>query len=541
MKTEKPLEAPAAPPEVSAAPNTSGNRFFQLHRRALAIFIFALLWFGIFAPLGIDPHHDGVMIKPAVDVAGGAMIFRDTFSQYGALSTWIQAAAVKIFGAELLVIKLLSVLFYAGSIVLIDRIWRRFLTPAFAWINLILCFGLAPELIVTFHPWSSIYALFFMLLATELLLDFLESEKSGPLFAAGVAAAAAFLCRHPCGVITIAAGTASLLLLCARPDKLHRVPGALAIYLGGVAALILPFAVLLTATGSWHDYIQQCVIYVAGFVHERGGGGFDFQKLSNSLFPIGSLFGLLDIFFSLLPLIVITMLLLSVRSIIHRRDTSLRRQLLAAVLLLGIGSWHQYYPVPCVRHVYWAALPMFGAYVLLMQMIRQLRWRPPARWALLLAAALLITPPVVIRLVAGALRLNGATARVYVSIPGIRGMLLFPSEAAAMEAISSAFNRQPAELRERGLFNHTNDGLFSIIARDAGYPRPMFVNWERGVYPDYPERARDFVAAKRPVVLTTEPGDQLPFPGYFNDLEFVWNEKRFRMLIPEEFAPAVRR
>ena len=243
----------------------------------------------------------------------------------------------------------------------------------------------------------------------------------------------------------------------------------------------------------------------------------------------------------LLPLIVITMLLLSVRSIIHRRDTSLRRQLLAAVLLLGIGSWHQYYPVPCVRHVYWAALPMFGAYVLLMQMIRQLRWRPPARWALLLAAALLITPPVVIRLVAGALRLNGATARVYVSIPGIRGMLLFPSEAAAVEAISSAFNRQPAELRERGLFNHTNDGLFSIIARDAGYPRPMFVNWERGVYPDYPERARDFVAAKRPVVLTTEPGDQLPFPGYFNDLEFVWNEKRFRMLIPEEFAPAVRR
>lgn len=36
--------------------------------------------FGPFARLDVDAHHDGAMLKPALDVLAGQVLFRDTFS-----------------------------------------------------------------------------------------------------------------------------------------------------------------------------------------------------------------------------------------------------------------------------------------------------------------------------------------------------------------------------------------------------------------------------------------------------------------------------
>ena len=49
---------------------------------------------GYFAHLDPDWHHDGILFKPAVDVASGKSLFRETFTQYGALTTYLQGAAV---------------------------------------------------------------------------------------------------------------------------------------------------------------------------------------------------------------------------------------------------------------------------------------------------------------------------------------------------------------------------------------------------------------------------------------------------------------
>ena len=69
---------------------------------------------------------------------------------------------------------------------------------------------LCPFYLVPFHPWSSVYALFFMLLGLEGQLQFLEKGKSIWLWTAGIAAAAAFLCRTPCGIVAYAAGVVLL-------------------------------------------------------------------------------------------------------------------------------------------------------------------------------------------------------------------------------------------------------------------------------------------------------------------------------------------
>ena len=51
------------------------------------------LYFGLY---GCDPHHDGVMFEAALKVAHGAVLFRDTFTQYGALAVCYDALFIKL-------------------------------------------------------------------------------------------------------------------------------------------------------------------------------------------------------------------------------------------------------------------------------------------------------------------------------------------------------------------------------------------------------------------------------------------------------------
>ena len=94
-----------------------------LDRNRWLLFLITLILFTPFAFLSVDLHHAGVMLKPAMDVADGMVIFRDSFNQYGFLTSFIQAVAVKLFGGEVLVINLLMTqsvytLYYAPVLLL---------------------------------------------------------------------------------------------------------------------------------------------------------------------------------------------------------------------------------------------------------------------------------------------------------------------------------------------------------------------------------------------------------------------------------------
>jgi hypothetical protein len=68
-----------------------------------------------FASIGIDSHHDGIMLKPAMDILSNQILFRESFTQYGALTTYIQSLFLGVFGATLKVLKLSTVCMYALS------------------------------------------------------------------------------------------------------------------------------------------------------------------------------------------------------------------------------------------------------------------------------------------------------------------------------------------------------------------------------------------------------------------------------------------
>ena len=484
------------------------NRFLSFSKSrenwiGTGIFLFTVLWFGIFALLRIDLHHDAVMLKPAIDVAAGKVIFRDTFCQYGALAIWIQALAVKLFGGDLAVIQLLTVLFYGGCAVVSDKIFRRFLTFPFRAINLVMFWGLAPFYFVPMHPWSSVYALFFMLLNAEFMLRFLDDGAERSLWLSGGFAGLAFLARHPCGVVYFSGLAVLIVMAFCERGKLRKA----AVYSAGFAAVLAVFALYLTLVGAWSDYLRQCFGYVIGFAVERGGN-LQWGEIAKRFFPLDEVMWLIDTVYSVLPLLCLGWVWAAVR---HIRDVSDAERIARLKYLLlgltGLVSWHQYYPVPCLRHLYWAAIPMFGVLALTLQKL----WcagnlRMLKRFAALLLAVIALMP-VGVRLCCGAFPLLKSLPAFHrvTHLPGLRNMLLSQKELNAIEPIWRIYNVLPPEIKSRGVFNYSPDAVFSVMLPETGFRHQMFVNWGGGVYPDYPEKALAYIQSARPAVLSQQP------------------------------------
>lgn len=511
--------------ENSLADKSSRKKIF----RDLLLFAVTVICFGTMARFGFDAHHDGVMLGAAAAVAEGKLMFKEVFCQYGPLAVWIQSIPVKLFGAEDLVIKSTTVFFYGLIAVLGTRIWERFLEKPFLWIWYVCFFTLCPFYLVPFHPWSSVYALFFMLLGLEGQLRFLENGKKEWLWGAGSCAAAAFLCRTPCGIVAFAAGFA-VLLLRGIAERDRRSFSALWSYSGGAGAACILFALYLTWAGAWGDYLRQCFSFIFGFVVKRGGN-WSWTAFADSMFPLTGASGYGNSFFALLPLLTIGAFLLCFRPFFYGKWDTLKKNLpLLSVLLLALGSWHQYFPVPCVRHLWWGGLPAFGVCALAAQGIWHLGRPLKMRLFLLLLLLLPLGYCSGFRISVLFRYFEKLPQRVTASTPGIRSLWVFPSENAIFTQLRSIFDSLPLEIRHRGVLNHTPDGLYSaVFPSPRGFRHPMFVNWGSDVYGNYNEAVLKLIREKKCAVFSTE---FVEIPGYFTAFSFKHFEKEFRLFVP---------
>lgn len=148
-------------------------------RLAFSVFFFILTFLvaAYYSVFDVDPHHDGAIFKPALDVSMGVMLYRDTFSQYGALFTLLTAAGLKIFGPYLLVLRLMAAFFYGLVAVMLWLLGERLLPRWLTSLVVLLWIGVAGYIGGWFLAWSSIYALFFQLAAVYFLLRQPEYKK----------------------------------------------------------------------------------------------------------------------------------------------------------------------------------------------------------------------------------------------------------------------------------------------------------------------------------------------------------------------------
>ena len=484
------------------------SRIFSICRRSV-IFILTFAWFGVFAPMGLDFHHDGVVFIPALRVAAGEVVFRDVFCQYGLLSPLLQGFAAWIGGGELLFVKYFSVLFYAGIAVVLDLVWEPLLSARWRNVIFLMFLGLMPDTIVTFHAWSSIFALFFSLLSLWMMLKHLAGKGWWTLFLCGIFAGLTFLSRHPVGVVTVVAMAGALfvevMLKYPAKERFMKFLKTSSLSVGTALLVIAAAAIYLICNNAWDDFVLQCYTNVSKFVHERSDGS-SWGYLSESLFPFITDAVFFDSIFAVLPLTAMAWLLIAVRRAVRNKGESEKDYMLCAVSIFALGAWHQYYPVPCVRHLFWGGVPFFGLWVL---SVKELWAVDSTRriWCRI-AAVLLIVHAVYcsyFRLFSAWQRLETSVNRRQLDIPGIRGMKLTRAEYAMLTGVLSTIEQLPEDIRRRGVLNYTAEGLWSVILPPTRFSHVQFLWLKDALYPDFEEKHIQYIRMFKPVVLHSKP------------------------------------
>ncbi len=537
------------------------RRFRSLLRRVVGRspdrhFPWAAVVFAVFAaaylPLarfGVDPHHDGLMLKPALVVAEGGVIHRDVFSQYGPMASWVHALWVVVLGPTLWAIRTGTALMLVTAATFFFVAWRRAFGQGVALVAISCAFLLTPHFSpeIPPNPWSADVAfLFLSLLALVLTTNWRPPfSPSWGSFIAGTLVGATLLTRLNLGV--------SLAILFGLRELLKRRFGYLAYLVAGFTAVVGFAALWLGFAGALDEWWLQSVemprswlVNVVGFsggFHIRHqvfavaipsaavvlmtvtavGGGLE-RTVEGRNLSLRTLFAVVittvvvvyHVGWSLpgwnrwdVSWVVIVLTIAATPFALGwgrdgngispgSADPDGRSWLCESMWLVGLAAFVQIYPVAGPRYLWWAAVPALGPIVHLLQ-----RFTLPGRRRTLVGVlAIVVLVPI------AAQQAWRTVHKERVSVPGVpvlEHMLMDKDLSTAL-----VFNLEAAQAyidREGNppVLNLCADGLYSALSMDHSSPDPYFVFWP------FPEGAIDdevrgrFIEDRRPLLWWCPP------------------------------------
>lgn len=488
--------------------------------------VLTLLVFLPFARLGVDAHHDGILLKPALDVASGQVLFRDTFSQYGALVTWAHAAALVLFGKTLLTLKVFTVVCYAIAAFFFTRVAEHYLPRAWVGMSLLLWIVFAPFYAPgwTLLPWASVPALVGQGIALWALLQAPATPTRRYAVVAGIAAAATLWMRLPVGILL---SIAVLMALAYR-----RTFSALVASFSAMVLVHLLLIGILVTSGSYEAWIQQTIEWPARWA---GEAGFDFRRIWHNLlvYESGSfrasrvkLYRVLSVgvfaFALLYPLrarrprlwvsVVATLgvwivepqffktlegwaVLIPVVVLVTTLNEMIRGRAYALVAggIVATASWAQYYPIDCPRHLYWGLGPALGVFLALgARDFMQKR---------LVGLALLLAPLAIDQGFDAMIRFTTTDTPLRASV--LRGLLELPDEAARLNQIDAHVKKGLERNPNAPFITDGGDALYAtFVSNTKNYDR-LTVEWG-GLQAESPEQLWNkkaaFIREHRPII-----------------------------------------
>ena len=469
----------------------------------IGLFIFTYFITSTFARLGSDTTSDGIMMKPALDVSQGLVLFKETFTQYGALVTILQAAAIKIFGPYLMTIRLQTAFFYGLSSVLLWLIWKRFSPKLLVILSIVTWQFLAPYFIWPFVPWSSVYSLFFQLLTIYILILFFEKRKLYWLFMAGMWTALTFWCRQPVGVF-LAFFTSITLVYLAILGK-FKFRHIFLYYLGGILLSLLFFGYFII-NNAMRDWFLQSI--AQGFYWNRYYGGS--SKLLSTLFT-GS-FNFISVWI-FIPMTTIMVLLLVLFRRYAPKIIVLEENAFTAMLICtftGLGSWFQYYPINCIRHVYWGSTPMVGVSIFFLWSIATYLARKINGANIWIALtffaifwAVFFWKDVSSRFYMGENRL--ATNTVSIPNPNVfKDVLFTEQESRFYNVISNILNYYLEKHPGKKFITIGSDAMQVTFSDRSENFDPLYINWywfHSHIYPNHQARLKKYIEENQPLIM----------------------------------------
>ncbi|MBO5990890.1 MAG: hypothetical protein J6R00_04500 [Lentisphaeria bacterium] len=181
-----------------------------------------------------------------------------------------------------------------------------------------------------------------------------------------------------------------------------------------------------------------------------------------------------------------------------------------------------------MRHLYWASVPMMGVFV---YAVKELIQKGGVRGRVLAAVLFIILLfPVSFRTYFACRRIKGISSRETADIPGVRGLYLFRHEKQLCTIFHTLGKELPPKVAARGVFNHTPDGIWSVMLPDCGWRHPLFCRVAETAYPEYDREAFRFCLDKKPVVISTT---WQSLPGYALVQPLICNGVTYFVLFPE--------
>ena len=464
--------------------------------QVLFIFLLTVCIAGYFSNLGVDPHHDGIMLKPASDIARGQMLFRDTFNQYGALATILQSWALTVFGHYLIVINLLTVFFYGLIAVMLWLIWSLFLPEFLTTTACLIWLFLAPyhHPDTYFLPWSSVYALFFQLVTLYTLLRFLQTKKRPWQIIAGISTALTFWSRQPVGFLLFGSIIFYFLILRFKKYKIPSIKPFFVVYIG----VHVVFFIWLFTNNAFIDWVQQ-TIFIPGVWATTGH-----DTISSFFFILGNLFAKSDSPISIWTLMPLAIIYLGYINVIKQKLDN-KHVLIFLAVCINLASWLQYYPVNDPRHLYWAAAPMIGFCLCAASMLSVNKKR---NFTILIICILLFVPDIV-----NHVRLARRKIRQYWSYPTLtrpevlRGMKVPSKEKLFYEDAMNKIEKYEKNNPHSFITTTASDALYSLFdGKNINcYKFTIYGNWKlysAKMEADYYKALQSCIVAYKPALFT---------------------------------------
>jgi hypothetical protein len=523
---------------------------------ALGLGVLAALIFYPFASLRIDAHHDGIMLKPALDVLSGQVLFRDTFTQYGPLTTYLQALALGI-DTRLVSIRVLAAMAQAGALVFLYLAWRAVLPRPVSLVAA--AFFIAWPMfyfpLFVMLPWSSTLALLFQSIALLALVRLAAGESSAIWgWLLGLGCACTFWCRQPVGAFLVAGvtGCAAVLWLGSWTPKDGWMKTACRVVAGGLAVsgLILGH---LAIHGAVDDWWYQNVIWPRSWA--AGVGENMFGLFVGSLFlssaaliplmVLAAVFapGLVRRVYPGLPrwvewvwwpllcliywagadrwvkvalvqlqrgwslLVIGTVCLLglwlvarALWSRIGGKNAGPEFQMLAALAAVAVFSLPQLYPMMSANHVFWAVAPGIGVLMYGVYRLSGLAARECALGLLLILSVIVYD-----RYRWGLYTATQPFVRLE-SPAMLSGLHVGAAQAQALARVDAVVKKILAAEPAVEVILYGDDALYLSLFNNRENPSPYHVTWP-GLLKDADiSGRREFVITRRPVVLVNGAG-----------------------------------
>ena len=528
------------------------NRRELLIAGILALGIFLLLV--PFARMGVDPHHDGAMLKPAMDVLSGQVLFRDTFSQYGALTTYLHAAVLWLW-PTLFALKLFTAASYGLSAFFLYLAWREFLPRNLAVLSCAVLFFFLPSyekqvwgVDFTLLPWSSAMALLFQAIGLLALMRIVSCRRTE--FWAGVLGAccgAICWCRLPVGVTTTGGVFVigfCLLLTGWRPSDTS-LKKAAALGLLGFLSINLIMLASVVIPGATEEWWYQNFVWPGKWAGGSAGAspikmGLFFRPLQEILWLLlGSgliaalsllrqfpsrispwiVWGLLALLGGiiafhgktlwlllsarqgswalLVPLAVAALALVDTVRCFARRNAPPRAELhvTAAAAGYALASLAQYFPIADPWHAFWALGPGFGIAILAF-------WRTAGIRAGIAALVLMLLmgPAWLDKWDSASAMLN----RTWVDLrePAVlTGMRSNERDARLYAAISAAIKRAQVVRPHIPIVLIGRNALWLCFSSNLENPTPLNVTWPGLITPKTEAQRWAYIQKFRPLVV----------------------------------------